>query len=1307
MAADVVSDVSQTKCCCDALKKKCAELNKGRGYLRDAIRLLEEQVKVKDDEIAVLKKAYEEQLARAKLEKESRQYDFNRKSEMEKEISDLKAEITSMKSSVVSGGEAEVNRLKNLLEKEKNRAEAERRKAEEEKKEVVKALELVKLQQNKVEEKSWTESDRREIEAEVKGLKELLEKEKKRGDSNRKKAELEKKKKASEALKLVEIEKIKAVEEKKLLDTERRGAEECRVLLEKMKAEASESREHMAIEKLKVENAERKFKTERQRADREKKRADLEMTKAGEQRRLAEAAKKKELDEKSRAGDLSQQLEVERQRRKELEKEIQKISPGKMDKDRSCEFKKCQPNGDVNINSDDTKVLKKLLKLEKRKGKHARSLAKLEKAQKCLLKKEILLIKQDFLNLSNRLSMLDCCWSMDVEGIDGMKIGSLSKVGALSARNNPCIVEAFDLKHQSENGLLKSHNASLDALDFSGAARALIQPSFALPGGTCAKATSGISFESESLVGGSTRNKSQNSAKCSTSASFSDRQLVDSQGRGSFSVTTSTTLVEDNSNKKPDFIHSLRKMDVLAQSENIGLAPDIVDKGPVDGNLGTPFRNSTLFDKNEVADKLLARSRKRKRVQSVPDTGVQLQLKDHDLRSEIERKLHERNCLLDCNDGATNIVSEECDKVYGKKCGSRGSRKVANEQIYASLPHSRINDTQRGDGWEIEDCQAAPIHSGTWPPVKQMIGNTYVSDAAGFDRITHDASFEDLVNGHYMKLLEFNNEADEEKYRMAMEMPLSPTLPIIDSPSHQIFEDKSHYMIEGSFGNEMQLDRIKPLNAFDVIDLEIDSNKSKLEVSNTIDNPLMPESKCVIQSPHCFCDGVDEQHERYDNPSPLPVDVTPLATDSMHGVGSDVQNAHHTPCILQLKALGSQPEVIQHCLVGSKGTYFVPDNSVLRETSIPGFSGDLSFQCPTSPRGTRPKESLVAPQMTVLSLPQNQIQIGENEFDCPIVSQFTRVCPHDEDKKLDAFHSLEGSISEICSGLVKGMKCSFIKVCWLDVLLSLIEDFLVEKEVVFYNYMSSLTVDSVDSDHRASISDGLDVCFSSKVAKFEHLVAGSNILASICLAINRTACGQNFLSLSNLSYVRASIKSIVFLLEKGDESCFSLCHLHSTNERAYSFPPCEQCPFAEDTVCIDELVSMLLGELQGYTVSGIQPVRPRRMIATPVSTESSSIRDVSSVLLMLVGQLGRIGIDSGGERAGLSELESCLLSYLDIENRGKNRYAIEFAAFSALVGLLPLKFQEIVESNLESSVDYSSHANIVKNWFSHLSREQQ
>ncbi|KAK1280138.1 hypothetical protein QJS04_geneDACA023010 [Acorus gramineus] len=417
----------------------------------------------------------------------------------------------------------------------------------------------------------------------------------------------------------------------------------------------------------------------------------------------------------------------------------------------------------------------------------------------------------------------------------------------------------------------------------------------------------------------------------------------------------------------------------------------------------------------------------------------------------------------------------------------------------------------------------------------------------------------------------------------------------------------------------------------------------------------------------------------------------------------------------------------------------------------------------------------------------------------------------------DAFHSLEGSISEICSGLVKGMKFSFIKVCWLDVLLSLIEDFLVEKEVVFYNYMSSLTVDSVDSGHRASISDGLDVCFSSKVAKFEHLVAGSNILASICLAINRTgflweisykmlrlcrsdcswilkilhvfasACGQNFLSLSNLSYVRASIKSIVFLLEKGDESCFSLCHLHSTNERAYSFPPCEQCPFAEDTVCIDELVSMLLGELQGYTVSGIQPVRPRRMIATPVSTESSSIRgaeqllkdleiyspgcqdacsfifeeltvqqsdqavgeiffkfmdivsllelvgcykswswtynnivspvvnllkhcpleDVSSVLLMLVGQLGRIGIDSGGERAGLSELESCLLSYLDIENRGKNRYAIEFAAFSALVGLLPLKFQEIVESNLESSVDYSSHANIVKNWFSHLSKEQQ
>jgi hypothetical protein len=52
-------------------------------------------------------------------------------------------------------------------------------------------------------------------------------------------------------------------------------------------------------------------------------------------------------------------------------------------------------------------------------------------------------------------------------------------------------------------------------------------------------------------------------------------------------------------------------------------------------------------------------------------------------------------------------------------------------------------------------------------------------NACAGSRISSLLSFEEKINGNFLKLLSLDNDADEEKYRRAMEKPISPNLPII------------------------------------------------------------------------------------------------------------------------------------------------------------------------------------------------------------------------------------------------------------------------------------------------------------------------------------------------------------------------------------------------------------------------------------------------------------------------------------------------------------------------------------------------
>lgn len=322
---------------------------------------------------------------RAELEREAKEKECGCRIELENEICNLKSQIASLQK---------------------------RGYAESEDKEGVRLLETRVL----------------EREAEIKRLKDLLEKERKRGDSECKKAEAEKKK-AAEAWKVVKAEKSKAEEEKKLAEIERKKAEECRLCLEATKLEANEVKAKLISGNSKAEETNRKAEAEKQRANKEKKRADLEAVKAEEQRKCAEVERQKATDEKTRADQLSQLLEEERQRKEALQKEMQELlSCGNMNRGCSCSrAKRCVSiPGDHSEKTDtaDKNVLNEQLKLEKMQARQAKKIAKIEKVRNNLLQQELDLLKHDAMQFSRRLDMLDECFSHGMEGID-----SIAKVG--------------------------------------------------------------------------------------------------------------------------------------------------------------------------------------------------------------------------------------------------------------------------------------------------------------------------------------------------------------------------------------------------------------------------------------------------------------------------------------------------------------------------------------------------------------------------------------------------------------------------------------------------------------------------------------------------------------------------------------------------------------------------------------------------------------------------------------------------------------------------------------------------------------
>ena len=190
----------------------------------------------------------------------------------------------------------------------------------------------------------------------------------------------------------------------------------------------------------------------------------------------------------------------------------------------------------------------------------------------------------------------------------------------------------------------------------------------------------------------------------------------------------------------------------------------------------------------------------------------------------------------------------------------------------------------------------------------------------------------------------------------------------------------------------------------------------------------------------------------------------------------------------------------------------------------------------------------------------------------------------------------------------------FAKLCHLDELLNLIEEFLIDKKVLVYNNVPSESLRACDS--RISILvDGVDRIMSFETASTHLLVAGSIILASICAATDHIGficeasydifrvhrsdssllltilhvfahvCGEKYFTSSNYCLIMTVMKSLVTLSERQNFSAKSTSCLSSQSKVQNEFPPCIECPFSQNAASVDIVISLLLDKLQDYAIS--------------------------------------------------------------------------------------------------------------------------
>ncbi|XP_031129433.1 uncharacterized protein LOC116031385 isoform X1 [Ipomoea triloba] len=1376
---DAIVKEELSNSCCIAWKEKYAKLKEryskledGRNALRKGLSIFEQQITKIQSENLTLKKAYESEKVRADNESEEKAKESALRASLESEVGSLRSNILSLQQ---NPGPASQD------------------------------LEREMAQHQEV----LSEKD-----AEVSRLKELLENERTRADSEKKKAEAERKK-ADDLRKKLKSEKNKADEERRLVDIERKKAEENRLRLETAMKDADEVKLKLASETSKLAEMKKKLETEVQNRMEDRKSADSSISKAVEQTKLANTNRKIAMDEKRRADDLSKQLDQHRQRIEILKKEIVELkSSTKLvdrlpDKEREVEEKlaqlemkkledkkkveaykkkaaeeKCRADqlscelknnkqrleelqkeihvlissrsfAESPLHSHDRsfkyqtakmKFLKKQLKLEKMVVKHSKEATELEKARNCLLQEELLCLKQEFSQFSKRLNLLDKYFVCRGEGIH-----DLEKV---NLKNQQFGVEPYKMHSLLKDGLARvAGGGETDSFreNMEGSASLL-----AISGGNGTRNVSGINSKLEPLLKGFNKKVLQSSAINSSWTSFSDRPLVGSQERPT-SGTTSAKFAEENSNL-PAAILRLSCDSKEKCNENLATITDTSAKSPISG-FATERRG-------------LHQKKRKRSIESLH--SEKLPLLHTVLESQTDKSANVKRCLL--------------PDVQGNICNLNARSYKKRKASFEEQNNCHLNVANRENAnLKMLGIEGSDIHTKSTSSVQHLSETAHGwkdrSDALG--------DFELVIGNNYMKLLDLDNNVDEESYRLAVEMPLSPTLPEIEcQSSNALVVRKSDILSDKTSLREFShmKENLAPLEHFDVLDVEIDSNTAKLDTLGASNNSSLQEiSDHAADTSGLNGNGPDHSqitHANISNSSGeslgLP-DTSACANERLKisGGSRDIPSSHSIPKCYVVFSDNDKDEGISR--VYSAANNFIAQCPMVSSSNL-FVRNILVFISNAQDLSAKEKASVFLSLVLhyVSEMAPRDIRNGWDRDSVLFIASFAK--------------HIYAELSDENTGII------FFKSCNLYELLGLLEDFILHKKVLVFDDVCSGSKPSNNS-RIIFFVNGNSVSLFSQAASVNLLVVGGIFLASLCAAVDHIGficeascnilrmsrsdtsfaltilhifaylCGPECFSIKEYSFVMAVVRSLVMLLEKLNplepNSCFP-----SLPEGLSNIWSDGKCPFSEGTFSMDVIATMLLDNLQNCAWSSVREkdlvdtIHPStageqydtektmdisahrevvilhsvtdgnvcclvdvlaliELVACFMSwdwtvenivcavfkmLESCLLEHVPAAIVILLAQLGRFGVSANGyEDIGVQNLRTWFLALLGQCDSKTVGLDIQFSIGTALLGLISLNFEEVVESSTEISEFGSQYdsANCLRKWFSLLSNEQQ
>uniref|UniRef100_A0A804NCU9 Maternal effect embryo arrest 22 n=1 Tax=Zea mays TaxID=4577 RepID=A0A804NCU9_MAIZE len=1137
---------------CCATWKNCQKLVRSRTALREAVKLLQAENEKLRKENSELSKVCKEEHLRGDSAEAARATESDARDLLEKEIIELKTQNMSLKQTQ--------NTCKNNDE-------------------------LLRIS---------------ELEEENRKLIQILGEERKKITSEKKKIE-EEKCKTLEMQRIWKSEAQKSEEYRRVADTERKVANDWRASCERLRSEANELRAQLTAQIQKTEEILKRAEAEKQKVAREKKRADSEKSLSEKNRTLVEVEKKKVTEEKCRADNLFAKLEEQKKLNEHLRTSIQVETKNAIEEKKrgdhlfqkleemreqtEClqrkanEFSagrdvissgKCGRRHIDRISENaNVKLLKEKLKLKKEQLKHVKNVSKLDKAKTALIRRELQSLKQDWTQLLGRFNMLDDHLARGVEDIH-----------VLTQLNQHPEIHGFEQKLLPNDSVPAPYFRLQAGTVPFGSSIPSEYTSYQLPRESCSRSISGTSSELCPPLGSSHRllkSKCQHRSSCPTS--ISDEKFMGSQGKDNLFVSST---------------------DIRKKQDSV--VPELAPK--IRNDRALPC--GTLTDRRET----LGGDRKRKHTKMSQDPSAFLPSKNDLLHLKSKVPATTSNVALSFDDDPL--------------CLQQGNNTICVTE---------------------GDMDKAPSFS--FPSKVSCGGNGCTSS-----KFASLIPFEEMVRENCLKLLNLDDDADEEKFRKAKERPHSPNLSIIrprrtklptyaephslgrslngcpalgsdaiDSKTRSKASEVKEPVIQKSTQNYIQLDPSSNTIECSGIAKPLfvnDKSNAAVNVSCSTSLVVVPASTSFdsLLHEHVAQNSVASSAEALDSIS-RPMLSGGGHSDSILHLSKEVSNKNNSHLICDKSSPGLQANVRT-----SETTVTKPNNSVSNSLLRHHHgSENPPLHLVGFTRMKRSKMINIFRYWEILSS-QSQKHSDEASVDGPLLDKVSTDTMLPIDEKVSLIFSLllwdtrfteetfvDGNFaSSAFSSSVK----SHMETRWtilrgndLDLLNSLIEDFLLNKEVVVCE-KTGQKVFGANKDHE--LDDETGVQLSVKPAKINEFIAACILLASICGEVGRvdivlevsykvlqmgksnilwtllalhvfaSMCGDKFLAPKSCNFLMTTIRLVVLLLESNDTSlCLVSSYIQSN--KPTTLPSCAHCLFNVDTVSIDGFISSLLDEL--------------------------------------------------------------------------------------------------------------------------------